>query len=696
MSVRVLPARLPQDVGHFMRAWRAIYRDDPAWVPPLRAERARFLDPQRNPFFRAAHVQPFLAWRGRRPVGTIAATFDLRLQEKEPGVGLFGLFEFEQDREVAASLLQAASSWLQSHGAHTLRGPYNLGTNHEFGLRVAPFDGTPPTLGNPHNRSYYPHLYEELGLTRAMDWYAYQIDPGPPPPALVRLDEWLRRRHRVEVRPIGPRRFEEDCERFWSVFEDAWSDNWGHAPMDKDELLFKAASLRRVLDPRLAYFVYLDGELAGVSVTLPDYNQVLHKLGGSLWPLGWRHLIYPLRHVTRLRALVVGVRQRFQKLPVGVPLYLHTWEEAMRRGVEGVEVSLVLQNNVRMRGALEKMGGRITMTYRAYEKPIPPRESVSAAVRPFAREDRRRTWLELAGTVLVYGLFLAAALGGPLLVAGLGSIGLALTTIRLFIFLHDAEHGAIFRGSPAGQVAVKAIGVLTLLAPSVWREFHDHHHATLAEPMVGDPGAYRGGDRLSRVVDVATWRGMDRRQRLIYRATRHPLTLAMGWLTAFAFGACVAPFLRDPRRGWPGLLVLAAHLLLIVGASMALGPARALAVVILPAVLSSALGAYLFYAQHNAPGIEYDHARFEDAALRGATFLAMPGWMHWFTGNIGYHHVHHLNPKIPFYRLPEVMAAVPALQSPVTTTLRLADLRACLSLVAWDPERRRLVTAEEA
>jgi acyl-lipid omega-6 desaturase (Delta-12 desaturase) len=125
-----------------------------------------------------------------------------------------------------------------------------------------------------------------------------------------------------------------------------------------------------------------------------------------------------------------------------------------------------------------------------------------------------------------------------------------------------------------------------------------------------------------------------------------------------------------------------------------LGPLAAFAGVVLPLFVATGTGSYLFYAQHNFPTCELrgrDTWTYHHAALRASSMFDMPLWMHWFTGNIGYHHVHHLNHKIPFYRLPEAMAAIPELQTPGRTTWWPSDVAACLNLKLWDTEKNRLV-----
>ncbi|MEZ4239525.1 MAG: fatty acid desaturase [Myxococcota bacterium] len=164
-------------------------------------------------------------------------------------------------------------------------------------------------------------------------------------------------------------------------------------------------------------------------------------------------------------------------------------------------------------------------------------------------------------------------------------------------------------------------------------------------------------------------------------------------------GMCIGSFVRDPKKHWQGPLALVVHFAMIGVVWWAFGGSTALFGIVIPQAISSMLGSYLFYAQHNFPACEIRSREvwtYHHAALRASSMFDMPAVLHWFTGNIGYHHVHHLNHKIPFYRLPEAMAAIPELQDPGRTSWRPADIRACLRLKLWDPDRNRLVTWAEA
>jgi hypothetical protein len=366
-QIEIRPISLPGDIAHMVKSWWPIYADDPHWVPPLVFERKAFLNPKKNPYFKVADVQFFMAYRDGKPVGSISAQVDHELQKTEPGVGMFGFFEFVDDLEVSSALFASASGWLRERGMKVARGPFSFNTNHEFGLLVDGFD-TDPMIANPHNRSYYAAHYEAMGLAKVMDWYAYWMDKGEVPPKIQKIATWFMKRNPdLRIRKMNLKDFGTEARLFREIYNDAWEHNWSHVYMTEDEFYFAAEGLKQVMDPDLCYFIYMGDELAGASITLPDYNQPVKKMNGSLFPFGWWHFLTGRKKIDALRVWVLGVKRKFQHLPLGAPLYLKTWEEGRSRNIRGAEASLILETNVRMRGALEKLTAEVYKTYRTYE-----------------------------------------------------------------------------------------------------------------------------------------------------------------------------------------------------------------------------------------------------------------------------------------------------------------------------------------
>lgn len=369
-DVAVEKIALPRDAMRFAKTWWPIYRDDSHWVAPLLFERKRFFDPAANPYFQVATVQCFRATRGGKPVGTIAATVDHNYQEQESGAGFFGFFEFIDDEAVSSALFESAAGWLREQGMDRVLGPFNFNSNHEFALLVDGFDSD-PMVANPHNPAFYERHYLALGLDPRMDWYAYWFAHGDIDPRVIRVANRVLARHpEVKIRSLDLGDFDNEVALLHSIYDDAWEHNWGHVKMERAEFEYLANGFRSFIDPKLCFIVEVAGEAVGLAISFPDMNQVVKKMNGGLFPFGWWHYLRRKKTVDQMRIFMLGVKQEFQHLPLGSLLYAKTWERGLEMNYTGAEASLILENNHKMRGPIEKLGGRIYKTYRSFEKQL--------------------------------------------------------------------------------------------------------------------------------------------------------------------------------------------------------------------------------------------------------------------------------------------------------------------------------------
>jgi len=315
-----------------------------------------------------------------------------------------------------------------------------------------------------------------------------------------------------------------------------------------------------------------------------------------------------------------------------------------------------------------------------------------AVTRPFASEDKARSVWYVASTFALIALATAVAAKAPSTpLRVLGSVIEGLLIVRAFILAHDFQHGAILRKSKAGSVIFGIYGALVLTPPRVWRQTHNYHHAHTAKIVGAQIGSYP-------VMTVEMWKRAPRGKRFAYAAARHPLTILFGYVTIFLAGMCISAFVRNPRENWDSAAALLLHAALVATITYFFGPAMTLYVLVGPLFIACALGSYLFYAQHNYPGIHMQPRQswtFARAAVESSGFMRCGPIMSFFTGDIGYHHVHHLNAAIPFYRLREAMAAIPELQIEPQTSLSPKDIWSCFSLKLWDPQTGKMVPFPE-
>ena len=320
------------------------------------------------------------------------------------------------------------------------------------------------------------------------------------------------------------------------------------------------------------------------------------------------------------------------------------------------------------------------------------RYSLISETMKFAREDPLKSWYYLLSTLVVdcaafYGTYTLNSIPGKL-ISGLLA---GLLTSRLFVIYHDFNHGAILPKSIAAKLIMASFGILTLAPMSIWNETHQHHH--------------NHNSKFSRIVigsfptlDADAFSNSSKWQQRWYLILRHPLMILFAYIPIFLVSFCLWPFFENPRRYYDCGVAAVLHFV-FGGILYTLGGWDALFFsLIIPCITMFAVGGYIFYAQHNFPNVMLrndENWDYLEAALYSSSYIKMNGIMRWFTANIGYHHVHHVNARIPFYRLPEAMRYIEELQHPRSTSLNPGEIWRCLQLKLWDSKNGKMITMRE-
>jgi GNAT superfamily N-acetyltransferase len=375
-GIEVRPVRSRSELRMFIRLpWR-LYQSADNWVPPLISERKRHLDRHRNPFFEHAEAEYFIAWRGREPVGRISAHVDHLLNDFQHNRwGLFGFYESTRDPDVAAALLDTAEAWLRERGRDRMLGPLDFSTNHESGLLIEGHEFRPQILENWHH-PYYRELMDGQGMVKAMDLYKWEIDysnRGQLLAIIVDLADRLEADHGIRLRRMHKRDLEQEVRSFVEVYTSAWSTNWGFVPPTDAEIVHMAKELKPVLDDDFACVAETaDGEVAGVSLSLPDFNMALSEINGRLLPFGWIKALRAQRRIDKIRVFALGVKPEYQHTGVAAALYRDVWDAVGKRNFWGAETGWILEVNEPMNRAMEALTGRIIKRYRLYERLLDP------------------------------------------------------------------------------------------------------------------------------------------------------------------------------------------------------------------------------------------------------------------------------------------------------------------------------------
>jgi len=362
--------------------WR-LYRNDPCWTPPLRGDLlgSRLLGLKglltpAHPYHRDADVTHFLAWRNGETVGRVSAAINRRFNEHYGArIGSFGFFEVVEDFEVARLLLDRAREWVKSRRLTMLRGPgeYSNATHERQGILFDGFD-TCPRVELTHNPPYYAEFMNRYGFSKAMDYHAYVMDiTTPVHPALLVLADRVRRRHNVTTRRVELKNLRDEVRLIVRIYNQAWAENWGFLPLTDEEADAVADTLRPVIDPGLMRFAYVDGEPAAVLGALPDPNRALRphwKWYGDSDLVRVLRLMRMRRHIPFVRLMFYGVVPRFRRLGLDGLLFAEVKPFAQQHGYTECEASLLLDDNYRIIGSSEFMGGQRYKTWRIYEMPL--------------------------------------------------------------------------------------------------------------------------------------------------------------------------------------------------------------------------------------------------------------------------------------------------------------------------------------
>lgn len=374
-DIQIKEVNSKSDLKAFISVSWPIYADDPNWVPRLIAERKGVFSPG-NPFFKHARWKAWIAYRDGQPAGRISAQIDdLYLARHDAQTGFFGMLEAFDDSEIFAALFGAAENWLKQQGMRQVIGPFNLNINQEIGCLVEGFD-SPPYMMMGHARPYYDSSIKARGYDKAQDVLAYELRQHMfgLPENLKRLVDRLA--DKMVLRRVDRKNPSVELEIMRDIFNDAWSENWGFVPFTQDEFKHVGKQLFTIVPPDFTWIAEVDGEPAAFMVLMPNLNEIITDLNGRLFPFGWARLLWRLKVKSPKtgRIPLMGVRKKHQHTRLGPALAFATIraleKPAMKRAMEKIEMSWILEQNQATRNIIEKVGGVVSKRYRLYHKTL--------------------------------------------------------------------------------------------------------------------------------------------------------------------------------------------------------------------------------------------------------------------------------------------------------------------------------------
>ncbi|MBN2304159.1 MAG: hypothetical protein JXQ72_06775 [Anaerolineae bacterium] len=377
----------PADYHTFLNFPWTLYKGDPVWVPPLLSMQRHKLDREHNPSWSYMEGEYFIARRGDRPVGTVAAFINHRHNEFHgENIGFFGQFDVYDDPAAAHALLQTAAEYVQARGCDALRGPASFSTNDLFGVLLNHYEEVPPIL-TPYNYPYYVDLMDSApGFKKVMDCYSYHFTL-PEFHASKSLEQARRITHKnsqrrdITIRPLEPKRLRQELDLLKDIYSRAWEKNWGFVPFIEQELDELVKELGPFLEPRLTLFATVKGQPAAFLLAYPDMNEVLHRAHPrpdvpepvTMAKAVWHWKLRPA--ITRIRIALLGVDQQYRSIGVEAALFARLFEvfrELVQEGTrwQTADAGWVLETNTEMTRLAEASGGQRHKVFRLYERAL--------------------------------------------------------------------------------------------------------------------------------------------------------------------------------------------------------------------------------------------------------------------------------------------------------------------------------------
>lgn len=351
--------------------WR-IYAEYPNWVPPLKKEVRRMLDPARHPFWEFSERILFLARRGSKAVGRMAGIIDRHYNRfHNEKMGIWGFFECVDDPETAAALFASVETWARQKGMRFLRGPLSPSTNYEVGLLIEGFH-YPPAVMMTYNPPYYPGLVESCGFSKEKDLSAFLIEGD------YRLPEWMDRlaerisnKKGIHIRPSRPKEAEAEFALIREIYNASWSGNWGFVPLSDHEMRDIQKDVMKFVDPDLVFFIYYEQEPAAFCVIFPDINPLLKRLNGRIGLAGMLKFFLYRREIRGLRLLMLGIKAKYQQLGLPMLAFHHIYEVVRKKEkFHSLELGWTLEDNEAINALIEEAGAKKTKQYRIFRKSI--------------------------------------------------------------------------------------------------------------------------------------------------------------------------------------------------------------------------------------------------------------------------------------------------------------------------------------
>ena len=374
MDVNIREIKTRKDLKKFIFLPEKLHADRPNWVPPIYLDEWKYFNPKKNKAFSYCETATLLAFRGEEVVGRIMGIINPRYNEqRKEKTARFGYLETWEDEEVVRALLSYVEDWARKKGMTKIVGPYGFSDQDPDGFLIEGFENR-ATIATYYNFEWMPSFVERQGYTKDVDYFVYKIDvPKKIPEFYNRIYERIQRRKNFEVIEFRKRKeLKPWVKPILRLMNECFleSNIYGYAPLGEKEMDDLAKRYMPVIDPRFVIAVKKDDELVSFVISMPDITEGIQKARGHLFPFGFLKILRAAKKTKQLDMLLGAIKEKYRGLGLDVLMGVKMIHSAHEAAFEVADSHHELEENVKIRAEMEKMGGEIYKRFRVFKKEL--------------------------------------------------------------------------------------------------------------------------------------------------------------------------------------------------------------------------------------------------------------------------------------------------------------------------------------
>lgn len=356
----------------FIKVPWQVHRKNDNWLPPLLGDQKKFFNPKTNHLFSHGPTIMYLAYDGKKPVGRIMGIISNTYNElHNEKTARFGFLESYNNLAITQSLIEAVEKWAKGFDMNRIIGPYGFSDKDPQGLMIEGFEQL-PIVDSPTNPPYLVELVEQCGYEKAFDCHGFinNIKDSVPEHYRKVADRIYENNNLAIVEPLKRKDLKPLILPVLELVNRTYAHLFGFIRMDEEEMKELANRYLPVIDPRFLKVVFINNQMAGFILGLPNFTPGFQKANGRLFPLGFYHILKSMKTTKQVDLMLGAVEPEYRGRGIEVALAIKLFDSCQKAGITTVEAHLVLESNTAMQSEMRRAGYKAHKKFRVYTKQL--------------------------------------------------------------------------------------------------------------------------------------------------------------------------------------------------------------------------------------------------------------------------------------------------------------------------------------